>query len=245
MSKLVLTGVRAFTHGLDVTSVANKAELKAMQEDKDATTYASAGWHEHLGGLGQAEIDLEGFWEAGTLANVDDTSFATLGSVGPWTIAPIDANEASLAYLTRSLRTTFNLLGQVGDIAPFTGHGEGSWPLARGQIASNPGTARTVTGTGTILDMGAAGVTASQYMYGNLHVLSVAAGGAQITARIESAAVIGFGAPTTRATFTSATAISGEAIRVIGPFTDRYWRLAWTISGTTPSFLVAAAIGIK
>lgn len=245
MSKLVLTGVRAFTHGLDVTTVNNKAELKATIEDKDVTTYASAGWHEHLGGLGQAQIDLDGFWEAGTLANVDDTFFATLGSVGPWTIAPIDANEGSLAYLTRSLRTTFTLLGQVGDVAPFQGHGEGSWPLARGFVASNPGTARTVSGTGTILDLGVAGVTAAQFIYGNLHVLSVAAGGAQITARIESAAVIGFGSPTTRATFTSATAISGEAIRAAGPITDRYWRLAWTISGSTPSFLIAASIGIK
>lgn len=243
MSKLVLTGVRAFTHGLDLTAVNNKAELKAMVEDKDATTFASAGWHEHLGGLGQAEMDLEGFWEAGTLANVDDTSFATLGSVGPWTIAPIDANEGSLAYLTRSLRTTYTALGQVGDIAPFASHGEGSWPLARGQVASNPGTARTVSGTGTILTLTA--VTAAQFVYGNIHVLSVAAGGAQITGRIESAPTVGFASPTTRATFTSATAISGETIRAAGPITDAFWRFAWTISGSTPSFLVAASIGIK
>ncbi len=244
MAKLVLTGVRTFTHGLDITGVSNKVELKAKVEDKIVTNYLSAGWHEHLAGLGQAEFDMEGFWEAGTLANVDDTSFAALGSVGPWTVAPIDANEASLAYLSRALRTTFNLLGAVGDVAPFTGHGEGSWPLARGQVASNPGTARTVTGTGTILTM--TGPLTGQYVYGNLHVLSVAGTAVPtITARIESATVIGFGSPTTRATFTAATAIGGEAIRAAGPITDGFWRLAWTITGTGPSFLVAASIGVK
>jgi hypothetical protein len=55
-----------------------------------------------------------------------------------------------------------------------------------------------------------------------------------------------FGAPTPRLTFSASTAIGGQILRTDGtPITDTWWRMAWTISGTTPSFLFAAALGIQ
>ena len=66
-----------------------------------------------------------------------------------------------------------------------------------------------------------------------------------ITARIESDDNSGFTSATTRATFTAATAISGETIRALGAFTDTWWRAAWTISGSSPSFLAMISMGIS
>jgi hypothetical protein len=84
-------------------------------------------------------------------------------------------------------------------------------------------------------------------MYAALHVLSVAGTATPtITARVESSVDNTFASPTTRLTFAAATAVSGQTLRTAGTaITDTWWRVAWTISGTTPSFLFAAALGIQ
>jgi hypothetical protein len=243
MSSLILTNVRYFASGLDCTSTNNKAELSAEVEEKDGTTFASGGWKEPKGGLASSSIQAEGFWEAGDPSKVDDALWSQFGGVGPWTICPDTANVGSVAYFTQMLRCDYTLLGQVGDLAPWQSKGASAAPLVRGQIAHPPGTARTATGTGTALQLGA--VPAGKRLYAALHVLSVAGTSTPtITARVESDDNGSFSSPVTRGTFTAATAIGGQALNAAGAITDDWWRIAWTITGTSPSFLFAAALGI-
>jgi hypothetical protein len=240
----ILTDVRLFAVGADLSGASNKIEISAEVEEKDATHYRSAGWKENLGGLKSSTIMGEGQWDAGDASLVDDASWAQIGGTGPWTVCPADATVGQLAYLTKALRSDYKLLGSVGDVAPWSGKAAGSWPVARGQIAHPPGTARTATGTGTSVQLGA--LAAGQKLYAALHVLSVAGSSTPtITGRIESDDDTGFASATTRLTFTAATAISGEILRTDGSaITDDWWRIAWTISGSSPSFLFAASFGI-
>lgn len=243
MGKFVLTGVRAFAVGADLTSNSNKVEITADVEDKDVTNYGSAGWKEVLGGLAASQISAEGQWEALDPSKVDDASWSQLGGIGPWTVGPVGAAVGDLAYFTNALQSSYQLGGQVGDVAPWTGKATGSWPMVRGQIAHPPGTARTSTGVGTGVNLGA--VAAGRRLYASLHVLSVAGTTPSITARVESDDAIGFPSATTQLTFTAATAVGGQILRTTGTaITDNWFRVAWTISGTTPSFLFAAALGI-
>lgn len=244
MSKTVLTNVRCFAVGLDLTGNSNKIELSSEVEVKKATNYGSDGWDEVVGGLASAEIAGEGQWEAGDDTKVDDASWAQLGGVGPWSVSANNAaGVGDLAYFTRALRCNYKLGEAVGEVAPWTSTAKSAWPLVRGQFAHPPGTARTATGTGTGLELGA--VAADKRLYATLHVLSVAGTTPSITARVESSADDTFGSPTTRLTFTAADAVGGEALRTDGTaITDTWWRVAWTISGTDPSFLFAAALGI-
>ncbi|NEC90473.1 hypothetical protein [Streptomyces sp. SID12501] len=244
MPKTILTNVRCFAVAADLTTVSNKVELSAEVEAKDTTNYGSAGWKENLGGLGSAEISAEGQWEAGDPSKVDDASWSQLGGVGPWSVsANNDASVGSLAYFTSALRADYKLGDAVGEVAPWTGTAKSAWPLVRGQFAHPPGTARTATGTGTGLQVGA--VALNKRMYAALHVLSVAGTTPSITARVESSVDNTFASPTTRLTFTAATAVGGQIQRTAGTaITDTWWRIAWTISGTTPSFLFAATLGI-
>lgn len=244
MSKTVLTNVRCFAAGVDLTSHSNKIELSSEVEAKDATNYGSQGWNEVVGGIASAEISGEGQWEAGDATLVDDGAWAGLGGIGPWSIS---ANSAAavgdLAYFTQALRADYKLLGEVGEVAPWTSMAKSAWPLVRGQFAHPPGTARTATGTGTGLNLGA--VAANKRLYASLHVLSVAGTTPSITARVESDDNSGFTSATTRLTFAAANAVGGQILRTDGTaITDTWWRVAWTISGTTPSFLFAAALGI-
>lgn len=244
MSKTVLTNVRAFAVGVDLTSNSNKVELSTEVEAKETTNYGSEAWKEFVGGLASAEISGEGQWEAGDATKVDDATWSQFGGVGPWSISANNAAAVGgLAYFTQALRADYKLLGELGEVAPWTSTAKSAWPLVRGQFAHPPGTARTATGTGTGLNLGA--VAANKRLYASLHVLSVAGTTPSITARVESDDNSGFTTPTTRLTFNAATAVGGQILRTDGTaITDTWWRVAWTISGTTPSFLFAAALGI-
>ncbi|MGW3724145.1 hypothetical protein [Streptomyces sp. NPDC000851] len=245
MSKTVLTNVRLFAVGADLTATSNKVEITAEVEDKETTNYASNGWKEVLGGLASAELSGEGQWEAGDPSKVDDASWSQLGGVGPWTVsANNSAAVGDLAYLVRAMRADYTIGESVGEVAPWASTAKSSWPVARGQFAHPPGTPRTATGTGTGLNLGA--VPVGKRLYAALHVLSVAGTTPSITARVESSVDNTFAAPTTRLTFAAATAVGGQMLRTDGTaITDTWWRVAWTISGTTPSFLFAAALGIQ
>ena len=245
MPKTILTNVRTFAVAADLTAASNKVELSTEVEDKDSTNYASQGWKETMGGLASAEISAEGQWEAGDPSKVDDASWTTLGGVGPWSISANNgAAVGDLAYFTSALRADYKVGESVGEIAPWTSTAKSSWPLVRGQFAHPPGTARTATGVGTGLNLGA--VAAGKRLYAALHVLSVAGATPSLTTRVESSVDNTFAAPTTRLTFTAATAAGGQILRTDGTaVADTWWRIAWTISGTTPSFLFAASLGIQ
>jgi hypothetical protein len=44
--------------------------------------------------------------------------------------------------------------------------------------------------------------------------------------------------------FTAATGLTSQAASVLGAVTDQWWRVIWTITGTTPSFTFAVSAGI-
>ncbi|MEW1719777.1 hypothetical protein [Streptomyces sp. NPDC093109] len=244
MGKFILLDTRLFAPGADLSGASNKVELSTEIEDKDVTNYRSQGWKEVIGGLGSAEIAAEGQWEAGDPSLVDDASWSTLGGTGPYTVCPTDSTVGALAYFTNGLRTDYKVGDAVGEVAPWAGTVKSSWPLVRGQIAHPPGLARTATGTGTALQLGT--IPTGKRLYAALHVLSAAGTGTpSITARIESGDGA-FASPTTRLTFTAATAAGGQIARGDGAaVTDTHYRVAWTIAGTAPSFMFAVSLGIR
>lgn len=244
MGIFVLTNVRMFGGGCDFTARSNKVELAAEFESKESTTFASAGWKEFMAGLGSAALAAEGFWEAGDTGMVDDDAWASMGSVGGYTVCPHGAAVGDLAWTLNALRAKYKLGGQVGDIAPFSTAVSSSWPLGRGKVLHPPGTARTATGSGTAVELQA--TATGQYLYSTLHVLSVAGTSTPtLTVRLQSDVDNTFGSPTTQITFSAATAIGGQISRVAGPITDTWLRGDWTISGTNPSFLFVLAAAVK
>lgn len=248
MSKFILTNSRIFSGAADLTGAANKVELSASRDDKDVTNFNSvdAGgnvWKEVIGGLGSAKMSGAGQWEATDLSKVDDESWTELGSVGGLTVCPTTANAGDLAWVMSGLRSSYTLGGQVGDVAPWQGEWMSNRPLGRGMILHPPGTARTTSGTGTSVNLGVA-ASASQYVYANLHVLSVSGTTPSLTVTVQSDNATGFPSPATEMTFSAATAIGGQTARTVGPNTDTWYRVTWTISGTTPSFLFVVSLAI-
>jgi len=246
---LVLTSVRTFAGGYDLTGYSNKIELGLDCEEKDVTTFLpisdpNVGWKKCTAGLASGTIKAAGLWDADPSIVIDDIAFPALGTIVPFSVYPIDTTEGSLGYFTQTLQKNYQFWGAVGDVAPWSIDEESSWPVVRGQSLEAPGTARTTTGTGTAVQLGA--VPTGKQIYAALHVLSIAGTGSPtITVTVESNVDNTFGAPTTRISFTAATVVGGQILRTAGPVTDTWWRARWTISGSSPSFLFLVSAGIS
>lgn len=243
MAAMIFTDARVFTGGADLSAVSNKAEVEGEYEVKDVTTFTSLGYQSVRAGLGSAKMSAEGFWEAGSADLVDNATWAGFAGVGPWTVTPTTAaTVGAVAFFMNAMQPDYMFGGAVGDVAPYKASATSTWPLVRGQIGHPTGTARTTTGVGTSVLLGA--VPAGKFLFAAIHVLSVSGTTPSMTVRVESDDNVGFTSAVTVATFTAATAAGGQILRVAGPNTDTYYRLAWTITGTTPSFLFVAPIGI-
>jgi hypothetical protein len=249
VAKFVLHNVRLFAGGADLTTYSTKAELSVEVEEKDTTAFVATGqaWHEAIGGIASSQIAGSGQWDAQSTPSTgvllpDDGSFAFLGAVQAVTVCPSTADDGAVAYNSGFLRQNYVLGGAVGDVAPWTGNWAGNWPVGRGVVLASP-TVRTTTGTGTIIGPLPA-LGANDYLIGTLHTMSVAGTTPSVTATIQSAALVGFGSPTTRITFSASNSIGGQVFRIQGPITDTFWRLNYTVTGTTPSLLFMSAMGI-
>lgn len=248
MAKLILLDSRLFVGAADLSGQSSKLELNDEFEEKDATNFRSGGAKEVLGGLESVGISAEGQWEAGDPGKIDDQAWTDRRVLGPWTMGATNASDSgvgSVAYLTKALRTDISLFGAVGDVAPWTANAVGTWPLVRGEFAHPSGTARTSTGNGTALQLGA--VSEGERLYASLHVLSADGTTPTIAVEVESDSQEDFaGTPETRVSFATVGEPGGEILRTDGSaHADDWYRVTWTISGTSPSFLFVVAIGIE
>jgi hypothetical protein len=238
----VLTDVRLYYAAADLTGFSNKVELSAKAESLDRTTFTSDGWNERIGGLFSGALAADVFWQAGDLSMPDDSFWANLGvATVPVTAVPTGGAVADLAYLTRALQTDYQPGAKVGELLMSSVSAETNWPIARGQILHPQGTARTTTGAGTAVQLGA--VDADHALYVTLHVMSYVDG--SLTVAIDSDNDSGMGSATTQGTFTASTALDGQTMKIAGGIADDWWRASWSISGgVTHSFLFAVAAGI-
>lgn len=241
MGAFVLTDALVLVNGANLSGQSNKLEASAEVEALDATTFGDAGWKAVAAGLASHAWSLSGFWAAGDAAMPDDRLWADLGVSAAWT-ATATASEGSVAYLGNVMSGQHKIGGDVGALAPFEAAAAGSGRLVRGALLAGPGTARSTSSNSTGVQLGA--VSATQRMYAALHVCSVSGSTPTVVAKLQSASTQG-GSYTDRVTFTSANAVSSQLSSVAGAVTDTWWRVAWTIGGSSPSFLFAVAAGVS
>lgn len=244
MAKFVLLNARIFAGGANLTGNSNQIELSSEIQEKDVTNFDSGDWKESLGGLASTSLSGSGQWEAGDPGLVDNESWADLTTRSPhaWTVCPRSAAVGDLSWSTQALRSSYKVGDTVGEVAPWEASASGSAPLLRGTVAHPPGQAETADGAGQGLNLGE--VSDSQRIWVALHVLSVSGSSPALTVEVESDVDDTWSAPTTQITFDTASEVGAQFNSAMGPVTDTWWRVTWTISGTDPSFLFLAALAI-
>lgn len=235
----VLTDAWCYVAGHDFTGDTNRLMWALEAAAKDKATFRSQGWAEPVAGLKSHTFDMSGFWSAGT-DDVDDQVFAGLGSVSSVFSFGPDETEGGVAYIANAGMFSYQLLGDHGELAPFslTSQGTDGVGVVRGQLAKAKGSVNATGQLGSILALG--NIPAGQYLYASLHVITP---GTTITVQVQSDDAVGFATPTTRATIGPITTKSGVwATRFAGASSETHYRL--NISAITGTFTVAGAIAI-
>lgn len=240
---MILKDCRIFAGAAHLSGSQNRIELSAECDQEDTTNFLSDGWAECIGSLKGFKIGGGGQWAASDASAVDSSRWAALGTAEAWSVAPATVAPGDRVYVGRANQAKYGFFGEVGKVAPWTVDVDGSGAMVRGWSLHNYTTARTATGSGTAV-LGSA-VTSDQALYCALHVLSVSGTSSPtLTVRVQSDDAVGFPSATTVTTFTAATGLTNQFVRVAGPITDTYFRADWTISGTDPSFLFVVTIGV-
>lgn len=231
----IFLGERQFTTDLFALNIEGGVEPQDDTRFGDDTRQFEAGLHT----VGWA---IEGFWSsAGGVGDVDEELFGNLSLNGvPLSVLAVDAAVGNRAFSTRIVESEYKFGGVVGDIHKFAAGGEVTERLVRALTLFN-GTA-SATANGTAVQAGAA--VAGQRIYAALHVTAVSGTNPTLDVKVQSDDGSGFLSATDRITFAQGTEKTSEFKTLDGPVTDDWWRIAFTIGGTTPSFTFAVVLGI-
>jgi len=201
-------------------------------------------WEKRIGGIKSASWSAEVMQDFAANEVDQLVGLSQLATSVPLSLAPAGTTEGDVAYTFEATQFQYSPLdAQAGELAManIAGMGTGT-PVVRGTLMNAPATPVTSTGTTTGVQVGA--VTSGQRMYAALHVLSASGTSPTLDMVVQSDDNSGFSSATSRITFTQATGIGSEWSSVAGAVTDDYWRLSYTVGGTTPSFTFAVVIGI-
>lgn len=247
-------GQKLFVAQFDLTPHARALSLKAAVDARDATVMLDTT-RKNMPGLRVAGWDVEMFFDgpidgalhdlmqsAGTAPGMGD------GAAVLMTFLPDGQTEGNLSYFARSMLTEMprplvlgdGFMQSISGVAYDGGRGPGAALVSRGVLAAT----RTVTaaGNGPAQQLGALADDRDEIHLG-AHVTAISGTSPVLTLIVQSDDNAGFTTPTTRATATAVSAIGAiDMPPIVGPITDTYWRVTWTLTGTTPSATFVASL---
>lgn len=241
MSHQVIRNARLWLAEYELGGHVNVAALAYGAEALDDTVLRDSS-RARLGGLKTVALQMEGFMEAGV--GMPDTGLEANISVAdiPASLCPIvGAAEGDRAFTFRAHLGEYQFGGAIGVNAPFSAGAEaGQGPLVRGILGHHD--TRTASGNGSGYELGA--LSAAQRLYAALHVLEVDGTTPTLDVKIQSDSASNFPSATDRITFAQKTAVGSAWGSVLGAVADTFWRVNFTIGGTTPSFRFVVVMGI-
>lgn len=248
MALFFASNSRVLTAQYDLACKTRSAAIDVEAAELDVTVMCSGGWVEMIAGLRKQQIMLDGFndYAAGDI----DQLLSTVPQVAPWSLCPQSADDAAIVYLTSALELKFNpVAAKIGDMVTFQAMVRGIVPLAKGlvmhpHLTGNTALVRTVSGTGTVQQLGP--IPSGRRMWMNGHVLAAGGTGTPtLQWKLQSSTSGAFTVPTDRLTSAIYTTTPGsENQSLIGPITDQFWRVVWTFTGTTNAAQFAVTAGI-
>lgn len=247
MAQYVITDADLFAGSYEFSCYTASVKTDVSVAEVDFTTMCSAGWTAVKGGLKSWTAEIEGYndQDDATLASIDSRNWSQLGANDPWGMTHTTAADAGVAYFGNGLLSSVYPQGpEVGAAGKLSAKWAGTSAFVRGQVAVNA--ARTTTGTGTILDFGTTPTT-SMKVYAAVWVTAITGTSTPtITVKVQSDDNSGMSSATDRITFTAITAVGAQwAVPITFPASERYWRMSWTVTGSSPSLTTVGMIGIQ
>lgn len=242
MAKLILTNAGIFFDGYEIGTDMNSLALEYGADTPEKSAFGDETHIFAAGGLKVATAGGAGFFNA---ENADPALFDNIGAASKLVSLMPARTAGGVAYFLQAVAGEYAPQGALGEMLQFNislmaNQAPG---LLRGSLLHRA-TGIAASGNGSGFQLGAVG--AAQSLYAGLHVFAVAGSSPTLDAKIVSDDNAGFTTPTDRITFAQKTAVGAEyATPVAGPITDDYWRLEFTVGGSTPSFALAGVIAIQ
>lgn len=223
----------------ELTTSMNSINLVASRETPDNTVLGNDTRTYEPSALKMVSAGGSGFYSS----TLDGALNTNLGVHDTITSFLSDDVVGSPAFTFKSVQTTYTpMTGSVGDMHTFDFEAMGRDDLVRGYVAYK-GTV-TATGTSTAFQLGAA--SASQILYGIIHVTAVTGTSPTLDIDVNSDDNSGMTSATTRDSFTQVTGVTTEWITTAGAITDDYYQLDFTVGGTdSPSFDIAVILAVQ
>lgn len=240
MAVAAVTQARIYVGGFEFTSFTNQAEAGLDVATNDVSVFGS-DFAQHVPGLKTLGFNTSGFndWASGSL---DEYVRGTYGTRRVATIpvtTPATGGTAWVGYGVMGGKRFMN--AAVGAVSAYAATMNGGL-AGEGLLTQISTSSITATGHTTAVNVGA--LTAGSTIVAGIHVLTVTGTTPSCTFQLESAATAG-GSYTLRGTAgTAMTAAGDQWLSTQTATTDAWWKLALTVSGTTPVFSVVATIAL-
>ena len=242
MAAEIITNCKLYFDKYDLSGQMNALAVDYGAEMQDTTAFGD-GTRVRQGGLKTVSISHEGYWEGGT-DNIDDALFASVSQADvPMTICPRTGAEGEIAFALKSILGQYSPGAEVGSVFAFSVSGECSGDgLINGWVLLNA--TKIISGNGSAFNLGA--VSSTKKLYAALHVLAVSGSSPTLAVKVQSDDASGMATPLDKITFITATGKGSQwATPITGPIPDSWWRINYTIGGTSPSFTFVVFVGIQ
>jgi hypothetical protein len=246
MGSQVISGRPIWLGAYEFTNQLNVASIDHGADDLDGTTLAD-DTRVHQAGLKSTGFAIEGFFSAAAGDDsIDKQLFDSMGLDGVPVAISAQAGEAGqIAFFLPTVEGEYQPGGAVGELHKFSAGGMAQGELVRGTIHINSESETTTDDTAGI-QMGAVDKnSAGQKLYAALFVTGVSGTSPTLDVIVESDDNGSFSSATTRITFAQRTDIGAQLLELDSDITDDYWRVGYTIGGTSPDFKFMVVVGIQ
>lgn len=231
MAPRVLRDAKLYIGGFNLSADHNQLAYNIEKDAPENTTFGASSRSYHPNGLRMVNVDHDGYFDADTAApEVDDRLWAEYTGTGLTVMTFAAAGAAGdPAYSFNAVSAAYTpLTGTVGEMAAFNATAKGTGDAFRGTVMEPGVTARSSSSQSSGFQLGS--LDTGETGYAALHVIATT-GSPTLDVTIQSD-TSGFPSPTTRLTFTQATARSAQFLSTVTATTDDFWRAAWTFGGT-------------
>lgn len=246
MGDQVLISPKLYVGGYDVSGDMSALASRYGASKVDDTKASSGGTRVYKGGMLTGVMSHRGMVNEGTGLS-DEKLFGLVGVQDtPVIVGPQTGAAGEVCNMMRGVVTKYDPLEAAEldkmlefglDIDPAVG------TIRRGMILVDATAAIVASGNGTAFQVGA--VSATQKVYAALMVLAASGGSPTFAGILQSDSANNFPSPANVITFGSkTTAAQVEWQELAGANADTWWRLNYTLGGSTPSFTIVMAMAI-
>ena len=241
MAAYVLVDAQIYYNEFNISGLMNQVAVQYNADTPEATVLSGDGTRRRISGLIDVQVNGTGYIDQ---TDKDEGIYDRIGNslAGDLSVASENGVVGSRAYFLRVHQGTYNILGAIGEVAPFTLDTMANHRLVRGIIGATG--VKDADGVSPVFNLGP--VAADGGIFAIMHVMSAEGTAAPtLDVTVESDADIAFASPINRLTFSQVTTSpTSQLVSLETAITDTHWRVAWDVGGTDPEYDLFVALGV-